>query len=219
VHVDTWRSAYRGIVPDLYLDGLSYEESERLWQDAIAAGAGCVFVAQDEGGIFGFASGGPRERFSRELEEYAGELQTVYVLPSHKGTGAGGRLVGAVARHLEDHGVHSMLLWVFAENQPARGFYESLGGVPVAEDGFELGGAWLTEVAYGWQDPGVLPRGHPGARWVWSWPPATGRRLCDGTPWGNGVWARRPSPGLSPARSRTACGGPSRARSRPKTVP
>jgi hypothetical protein len=49
-----------------------------------------------------------------------------------------------------------MLLWVFAENRAARGFYESLGGVPVAEDGFGLGGAWLSEVAYGWKDLDVL---------------------------------------------------------------
>ncbi|MDP8900080.1 MAG: GNAT family N-acetyltransferase [Actinomycetota bacterium] len=154
--MDTWRAAYRGIVPDAHLDGLSYDESERLWQDAIATGDGRVFVAEDGGGVFGFASGGPRERFSRELREYGGELQTVYVLPSHKGTGVGRRLVGAVARHLADHGVNSMLLWVFAENRAARGFYESLGGVPVGEDGFELGGAWLSEVAYGWEDLDVL---------------------------------------------------------------
>ncbi len=68
----------------------------------------------------------------------------------------GRQLVGAVARHLVDQGVNSTLLWVFAENREARGFYESLGGVPVAEDGFELGGAWLSEVAYGWKDLNVL---------------------------------------------------------------
>jgi GNAT superfamily N-acetyltransferase len=156
VHVDTWRAAYRGIVPDDYLDGLSYDESDRLWQDAIAVGDGCVFVAENGAGVFGFASGSPRERFSRELREYEGELKTLYVLPSHKGTGVGRQLVGAVARHFVDHGVNSMLLWAFAENRAARGFYESLGGVPVAEDGFELGGAWLSEVAYGWRDLGVL---------------------------------------------------------------
>ena len=49
-----------------------------------------------------------------------------------------------------------MLLWGFAENQPARSFYESLGGVLVAEYGFELGDAWLLEVAYGWKDHDVL---------------------------------------------------------------
>lgn len=64
--------------------------------------------------------------------------------------------MGTVARHFTERGVNSMLLWVFADNRPARGFYEALGGVPVAEDGFELGGAWLVEVAYGWRDLGVL---------------------------------------------------------------
>jgi GNAT superfamily N-acetyltransferase len=155
--VDTCRAAYRGIVPDTRLDGLSYDESERLWQDAIVLGDGRVFVAEDDGGVFGFASGGPRERFSRELrEEYEGELQTVYVLPSHKGTGAGRWLVGEVARHLAGQRMNSMLLWVFTENHPARRFYESLGGIVVGEDGFRLGGAWLSETAYGWKDLDAL---------------------------------------------------------------
>ena len=151
MHVDTWRTAYRDIVPEDHLAGLSYDESERLWRGLIEAG-GCVFVAEDGDGIFGFASGGRRERFSRELNEYEGELKTLYVLPSHQGAGAGGRLVGAVTRHLVERGVDSMLLWVFADNASARGFYESLGGTIVAEDGFELAGAWLPEVAYGWED-------------------------------------------------------------------
>lgn len=159
VHVDTWRAAYAGIVPDVYLEDLSYEKSERLWRDILATGESSVFVAEDERGIFGFASGGPRERFSRGLAEYEGELQTVYILPSHIGRGAGGRLVRAVAMHLEGLGIGSMLLWTFAENRSARGFYESLGGVVVAEDEIEIGGARLAEVAYGWKDlRDLLPR-------------------------------------------------------------
>ncbi len=154
--MDTWRTAYKGIVPDAHLDGLSYDESERLWQDVVTADDGCVFVAEDGRGVFGFASGQRRQRFSRVLTEYEGELKTVYVLPSGQGAGAGRRLVGAVARHFAERRVGSMLLWVFAENRSARGFYESLGGVPVAEDGFQLGGAWLPEVAYGWKDLDVL---------------------------------------------------------------
>ncbi len=148
--------AYGGIVPDDYLENLSYERLERRWRDIIAAGDGCVLVAEDAQGVFGFASGQRRRRFSRGLKEYEGELKSVYVLPSGQGTGAGRRLVGAVARHFAERGVNSMLLWVFADNQPARGFYESLGGVLVAEDGFELGGAWLLEVAYGWKDLDAL---------------------------------------------------------------
>lgn len=162
--MDTWRTAYRGIVPDDYLEGLSYEESERLWQDVVTAGDGRVFVAENDRGVFGFASGQRRQRFSRDLTEYEGELKTVYVLPSGQGAGAGGRLVRAVARHFVEQSVNSMLLWVFAENRSARGFYESLGGVPVAEDGFEIGGAWLSEVAYGWKDLDALLAGESGGR-------------------------------------------------------
>lgn len=83
-------------------------------------------------------------------------MTTLYVLPSYQGAGAGRRLAGKVARHFTESGVNSMLLWVLAENRPARGFYESLGGVLVAEEGFELGGASLLEVAYGWRDLEVL---------------------------------------------------------------
>lgn len=157
--MDTWRAAYKGIVPDSHLEGLSYDGSERFWHDVITTGDGCVFVAEDGGGIVGVASGSPRECLSRDSMGFESDLKTAYVLLSHQGTGTGRRLVGAVARYLEKRGVGSMLLWVFEENRSARRFYESLGGVAVAEDAFELGGAWLSEVACGWRDLNALLAG------------------------------------------------------------
>jgi UDP-N-acetylmuramate dehydrogenase len=67
----------------------------------------------------------------------------------------GRRLVGAVAHALAEAGMPSMLLWVFADN-PARRFYEALGGQLVARQTFELGGTTLAEVAYGWPDVSPL---------------------------------------------------------------
>lgn len=132
MHVDTWRATYRGIVPDAHLNGLSYHESERLWQErfADAEDSGCVFVAEDDGEVFGFASGGTRKIPREALETTKESSRRSTCPPSRQGIGAGRRL----ARR-------SMLLWVFADNGPAQRFYESLGGVLVAEDGFELGGA------------------------------------------------------------------------------
>jgi ribosomal protein S18 acetylase RimI-like enzyme len=131
VHVDTWRATYRGIVPDAHLNGLSYHESGRLWQSGSPTRrtrAACSWLRTTA------RSSGSRpaapENPSRDLGDYEGELETLYVPPSRQGIGAGRRL----ARR-------SMLLWVFADNGPAQRFYESLGGVLVAEDGFELGGA------------------------------------------------------------------------------
>ena len=153
--MDTWRAAYKGIVPDAYLEGLSYRASERQWQDAIAAD-GRVFVAEDENGVSGFASGRRRRRFSRGLRDFEGELKAIYVSPSGQGDGSGRRLAGAVARYFAERGVSSMLLWVFKDNGRARGFYESLGGDVISEAGFELAGAWIGEVAYGWRDLDAL---------------------------------------------------------------
>ncbi|GAA3314289.1 hypothetical protein GCM10020331_006450 [Ectobacillus funiculus] len=31
VYVDGWRTTYRGLVPNQYLDELSYEEAEKRW--------------------------------------------------------------------------------------------------------------------------------------------------------------------------------------------
>jgi hypothetical protein len=43
------------------------------------------------------------------------------------------------------------VVWVLAEN-PARRFYEALGGKIVFEKRIEIGGASLVEVAYGWEE-------------------------------------------------------------------
>ena len=49
----------------------------------------------------------------------------------------------------------SMLVWVLAAN-PARGFYESLGGAFVRSRELELGGETHEEVGYGWLDVRAL---------------------------------------------------------------
>jgi hypothetical protein len=48
-----------------------------------------------------------------------------------------------------------MLVWVLAEN-PARGFYQALGGELVSEKPIEVGDAKLIEAAYGWKDLRLL---------------------------------------------------------------
>ncbi len=48
-----------------------------------------------------------------------------------------------------------MLVRVLAEN-PARKFYEALGGQLLKAKPIEIGGATLDEVAYGWTDIRVI---------------------------------------------------------------
>ena len=155
VHVDTWRSSYRGIVPDSVLDGLSYDDREARWRGILSGGgSGFTLVAEDDGGgVVGFAGGG-RERSG--VPEYAGELYALYVLPDRQRQGVGRLLTAAVAVELVERGMRSMLVWVLADS-PYRRFYESLGGLLLDKQGlYSSKGVELPEVAYGWADLGVL---------------------------------------------------------------
>jgi ribosomal protein S18 acetylase RimI-like enzyme len=149
VHVETWRSAYRGIVPPTFLAGLSVEERTGLWHKRIAdpLGARFVFVVEVAEALVGFAAGGPERSGD---PNYPGELHSLYVLPSYQRHGLGRALVHAVAARLATTDTQSMLLWVLEANAPARSFYERLGGTLVRTQPIEVGGSGFTEVAYGW---------------------------------------------------------------------
>ena len=151
VHVDTWRTAYPGIVPAEHLAGLSYERSEARWREfAFREGSpSLVFVAEDAGTIIASASGGP-ERDG--LPGYDGELYGLYVLAAYQRQGIGRALMLTVARRLVADGFKAMVIWVLKENLKARAFYEALGGVPISEKTITIGGAELTDVACGWPD-------------------------------------------------------------------
>jgi GNAT superfamily N-acetyltransferase len=159
VHVDSWRTTYRGIVPDDALSALSYEQREQTWRRAISDSDNvrCVYVAEADGRhLIGFASGGP-ERSGDQI--YVGELYAIYLLAERQRKGAGRRLALAVASHLLRGNLTSMLVWVLAEN-PARSFYATLGGQQVYEKTETIGGARLVEVAYGWRDLRALVDSH-----------------------------------------------------------
>ena len=152
VHVDTWRTAYAGIVPAEYLAGLSYADREQMWKHYLTAGtpAASMLVAETEGcEIVGFAYGAP-EREGKLL--YRGELFAIYVLKGHQRRGVGRRLFSAMALHFISQDIDSMLLWVLEDNHPARRFYELMGGEYVEQKTITIGGTDLIEVAYGWKD-------------------------------------------------------------------
>lgn len=155
VHVDTWRSTYRGIVADDHLERLSYDRAERARETRLADAEGrwFVFVAENEAGhIVGFADGG---RAREEEPTCDGELYAIYILEPYQRQGIGRLLVRAVARRLHEMQIHSMAVWVLKDN-PACGFYERLGGRRVATKAVNIGGRDYEEVCYCWDDVAAL---------------------------------------------------------------
>jgi ribosomal protein S18 acetylase RimI-like enzyme len=165
IHVDTWKSDYRGIVPDDYLAALSVnnrgdlvnDEERRDYRAMIQDTANDVFVAeQPHAGVVAFSAGGPfRDRGYRLTGSFAGELYYVYVDTRYRERGLGTDLVKAVAGGLLNRGVASMMVWVF-EGYRAASLYERLGGKVVGRREVTLGGKRLSDIAYGWKDLNVI---------------------------------------------------------------
>lgn len=143
VHVAAWQWAYRGIMPDEFLDGLDATRRERPWQETITAGNGAVFVAEDEGRIVGFA------HVAGHADDDDAELYAIYLLEDWTGRGLGRALLEAAERAMSGFGCHEAVLWVARENLVARRFYERGGwSYDGGEDIYSLPGLGLPVVRY-----------------------------------------------------------------------
>ncbi|SFI29191.1 Ribosomal protein S18 acetylase RimI [Collimonas sp. OK307] len=150
VRIDSWRTTYRGIIPDDYLDGMKIEESTAIWSRILSAtsNAANVFVAEVDGEVLGFAAG---MTLAQAKLGFDSELTAIYLEPSVQRAGIGRKLVAHVAAALASAGANNMLVWVLADNRPARQFYEMLGAELLAEQPFSWDGLELQEAGYGWR--------------------------------------------------------------------
>lgn len=125
VHVESWKSTYRGLVPDDYLDSLEPSDRARNFRDWFKEPEDrFLLAALQEEEVVGFASGG-KER--GDHEPGTGELYAIYLLPEVQRQGIGRQLFLACADRLGQMGFKRMVLYCLAENLH-QGFYSSLSG-------------------------------------------------------------------------------------------
>ncbi|MET8569835.1 GNAT family N-acetyltransferase [Streptomyces sp. NPDC004783] len=150
IRVRGWQWAYRGLMPQPYLDGLGVgEDAERTRARFTRAAPGTVdLVAQDDGGtVLGWACHGAYRDGERRTGD--AELYALYVDTGHLGTGVGRALLRESVRRCAAAGHARMLLWVVEGNARARRFYERAGFRPDgAEEASEVAGVPVPEVRY-----------------------------------------------------------------------
>ena len=146
VYEESWKYAYKGIVPQDYLDSIS----EGQWASHIEHTDRKNLVMFQEGIIIG-TSGFGKSRMA-EMNGF-GEIISLYFLPEYMGKGYGRLLLQAVVSELKKMGLGKMFLWVLEENRNARYFYEKCGFVQTERCLFsDIGGRKLKEVQYCYQD-------------------------------------------------------------------
>ncbi|MGA5516500.1 GNAT family N-acetyltransferase [Streptomyces pseudogriseolus] len=150
MRVRAWQHAYRGMVPQAYLDGMDVAADAEKHQARLAAGDGSVVdlvVEAADGTLAGWAVYGPYR--DGDVRTGDGELYALYLPPERIGQGIGRTLLTEVTARCAVAGHPRMLLWVLKENARARRFYEAAGFTPDgAEEPFEVGGAAVPVVRY-----------------------------------------------------------------------
>jgi ribosomal protein S18 acetylase RimI-like enzyme len=124
VHVQVWREAYAGLLPDDYLAGLDPTFGPTRWRERFGSSSEVSWwIARDEEGIVGMTTSGPPrdEDAPAPLELYA-----INVLRRGHGTGLADELMAHVI------GDRPAYLWVLDGNARALAFYRRHG---FADDG------------------------------------------------------------------------------------
>ena len=125
VHVRSWQAAYRGLMPDEYLDGLRPEERARRYDfSGTDPRAPATIVAVDGDALIGFATVAPA---ADPDAPDGGELCALYVDPDHLRRGVGSALLRAALAQLRAKGYTDATLWVHAGNRTAQAFYRRHG--------------------------------------------------------------------------------------------
>ena len=142
IYEESWKFAYRGIVPQSYLDSIPAGR----WAPTLDRPDWTTLVMTENGRLIGTSS-----ICASRWPDYPdfGEIVSLYLLPGYIGKGLGKPLLDAAVRTLAKQGFQNVLLWVLENNHRARAFYEKAGFRPngdCMED--TIGGKVLREVLY-----------------------------------------------------------------------
>jgi ribosomal protein S18 acetylase RimI-like enzyme len=148
VRITGWKSAYAGLIPQDYLDGLSVEADSEYRRGVFMTDPRILdLVAVHAGTVVGWGVLGPCRDEGRSAED--GEIYALYVAPSLIGTGVGRTLMGELIARAVQGGFRSLSLWVLAKNHRARRFYERAGFSPDGEQAqWAVGQISVPEVRY-----------------------------------------------------------------------
>lgn len=142
IYVNSWKFAYKGIVPQEYLDDLSVE---RYLQRLVDKTQLDEYLLVFRGQVIGLT----KIIDCRDSDKQAcAEIQTIYLLPSFIGKGYGNIILRWLLKYTQSAGYKNIIVWVLTENVRARKAYERVGFQKDKVKLVTIGGAELRETRY-----------------------------------------------------------------------
>lgn len=125
IQIDTWRTAYAGLLPAEALAEVTLELSTTQWAAAVEHAPSPrhrVLVAQEGDTVVGFAAAEPDAK-----DPGAGVIAIMLVEPRWGRRGHGSRLLAAAVDLARVDGSTRLTTWLLERDRASVGFYESAG--------------------------------------------------------------------------------------------
>ena len=150
----SWQAAYKGIIPDDYLAGITPESRAERFRTVLKQRPDVEFylVLADDIPI-GVMNLHP---CADDDAKGCGEIGVFYFLPEYWGMGCAAQAMEFALDRLRERGFPTVILWVLEENLRARRFYEKNGFILDGERKTVNLGKDLIEVRY-WKSIGASP--------------------------------------------------------------
>jgi GNAT superfamily N-acetyltransferase len=126
IHIDSWRTAYKGIVPDSQLAKFNHIQHSERFRQSLETNSEETYVAEIDMQIVGFLTIGPCRDDDID-QNTTGEIWGVYLDPNYWRKGIGRFLCEWAENIMSTRGYKQIILWVFADNIQSRKFYETIG--------------------------------------------------------------------------------------------
>ena len=149
VHVQAWHEAYPDLLPRSEIEARPVEVRIGQWRDTLTKRDRPTFVAEQDGAVRGFVSGGSILWSGLATD---GEVSALYLREAIKRRGVGRTLLSTMLGELAARGCKSAGLQVLTDNVAARRFYEAMGGRPGETRSDRKGEFVFDEIAYIWDD-------------------------------------------------------------------
>lgn len=127
VHLEAYRTAYHGIIPDTYLNQLNLTDINQQYQTFLATGHEQTALLLTDETALGYITIRPCP--DQDLDTSYGEILNLYLLQSSTKKGYGKILINWGLEQLQASGYCYAVLWTLIANTNARSFYEHLGFV------------------------------------------------------------------------------------------
>lgn len=125
IHSESWKTAYKGIVPDSVLDNISADKRKKYFEKALSEGSEENYLVFSDDKAVGFMCIGKCR--DQDKDDTYGEIWGIYLLPEYWNKGIGSYFINWGLNELKKRGYKKVTLWVLEANYNARKFYEKIG--------------------------------------------------------------------------------------------